>query len=61
MAPRPDAKCAGCDEPYRRVTRMVGRIPVVVKTRLKLCIVAGERALLCDKCRKLNRESRGVS
>lgn len=55
MPPHAEAKCAGCDVPYRRVEWFPGNARVVTKHRLKMCLVAGERVRLCDKCRKLNR------
>jgi hypothetical protein len=55
MPPHRDTKCEGCDVPYRRVDIFPGNARVVVKHRLKMCLVDGKRARLCDKCRKLNR------
>ena len=59
LPPHMDAKCEGCATPYRRVGFFPGNARVVVKQRLKLVMIAGHRARLCDKCRKLNRKFGG--
>lgn len=57
MPPRRDAKCEGCDVPYRHLEPFPGGARVVERHRLKMCLVAGVCARLCDKCRKLNRRA----
>jgi hypothetical protein len=56
LPPKLTATCEGCKVPYRRVVGFHGNSRIVVKHRLKLVLVNGLLARLCDKCRKLMRE-----